>query len=381
MLGFRDTTSSSLPVAATAAAAAAAFAPPVRSPPVITAASSPAFEPPMVPAAPSPPQQTLNSEVEEEEEEGAPQPTQTPPAAPQVIETTTAGEAPVVLQGSLPEKEPSPSNPTTTTTTTTTSLNGATLFAGRPIFVFTRLADIEEEAARVAPVAGEEHDEGWYEVTEADVRVQMAGYAARRAQEGKMLMTQQMREAEAARKAASYGNIPVRIEFPDGMVVQASFAATAPLAELRDLVESALSSEAAAAGFYLFVTPPRTELKDMSASFYSQGLVPAARVHVGYKNVVGGGGGGGGTSPSSSSSSPSLKPEVMALSGKPPSRAAALKPSQKNTASAATGSTGVGGSEAGPSTRVGGGDSSREPGEQKRAKPGGVPSWMKLSSR
>jgi hypothetical protein len=240
------------------------------------------------------------------------------------------------------------------------------IFAGKAIHVFSRETEVQEDAAR-ASSAATDLDESAYEVTEADVRRQLASYA-KKDQEAKHLMTKQMREAEQARKAASYGSVPVRVEFPEGTVLQASFPAVAPVAELHELIKAALLPEAAKT-FYLFTTPPKVELKDMSLSFYAANLVPAARVYVGFKRGAAGDWVLVGSC---------LRPEVAALMGRPPSRAEALGIDEKKNA--------VGGAEdaAGPSgsraaTGAAAGTAQGEP--TKRAKPGGVPSWMKLSNR
>lgn len=275
-----------------------------------------------------------------------------PPVVQPAVATTPNAQPVVSPAPAVAPVEPSAPN------------DGSHIFAGRPIHVFTRESEAEEDAARVTfPLA--DLDEAAYEVTEADLRAQLAGYARRQAQEGKHLMTKAMREAEAARKAASYGSVPIRVEFPNNFVLQASFPAVAPVAELRELVEAALTPETAA-GFYLFTTPPKTELKDMSQSFYAAGLVPAARVHVGLK---GGEAAAGGSC---------LRPEVVGLVDKPPTRAVALGVAEKN---AAGGSNEAGPSGSKPSPASGQGASGSAQGEPKRKKAGGVPSWMKLSTK
>jgi tether containing UBX domain for GLUT4 len=285
--------------------------------------------------------------------------------APSTSKLVNEQPAPAQQQKEQPKQQQQAPSPSPTPAGETDAGN---IFAGRPIHVFSREQEIQEDAARASPAATE-LDESAYEVTEADVRRQLATYAKnQRAEQGKYLMTKQMREAEQAKKAASYGAVPVRVEFPGDTVLQASFPAVAPVAELHELVKTALLPEAAK-NFYLFTTPPKVELKDMSVSFYAAGLVPAARVHVGFK----GGAGGGEKSPSC------LRPEVAALMGRPPSRAEALGLDEKKS------SEGVAEDEAGPS-----GSRAAAPkaaaggtvqGEPKRARPGGVPSWMKLSNR
>lgn len=251
------------------------------------------------------------------------------------------------------------------------------IFAGKPIHIFSREAELQEEAAR-ASTATAELDDSAYEVTEADIRKQLAAYAKnQRTQEGKYLMTKQMRESEQARKAASYGQVPVRVEFPEGTVLQASFPAVAPVGELHELIKVALLPEAAKT-FYLFTTPPKSELKDMSLSFYAAGLVPAARVNVGFRRA------GVGDSSDKEQVSSCLRPEVVALMGRPPSRAEALGLEEKKNARL------VAEDAAGPSVRskaegtatgTAGVSRGTAHGEPKRSKPGGVPNWMKLSNK
>jgi hypothetical protein len=123
----------------------------------------------------------------------------------------------------------------------------------------------------------------------------------------------------------------------------------------------------------LFTTPSKTELKDMSVSFYAAGLVPAARVHVGFKGGAVGGGGGGKKEQFSC-----LRPEVATLMGRPPSRAEALGiEEKKSTEVVAEDAAEPSGSKA-RATMTAGGTTEEEP---KRANPGGVPSWMKLSNK
>jgi len=187
----------------------------------------------------------------------------------------------------------------------------------------------------------------------------MAGYtAARRASEQRTLMTRQMREAEMARKAASFGQVPIRIEFPDGMVLQASFAATETLEQLRSLVQGVLIPELASC-FYLFVTPPKTEFKDMQISLYKAGLVPAARIHVGFRDLS-----------ALLKDKPSLKLEIMSLQRDPPARYVAMgrldskrvtEQQQEEEEEARPGKT----------TNEG----------KRSQKSGAVPSWMKLSAK
>lgn len=209
-----------------------------------------------------------------------------------------------------------------------------------------------------------ELDEAAYDLTESDARRVLASYAAaKRNADQKHLMTRQMRENEVARKAAAYGQVPVRVELPDGVVLQASFAATESIGELKALVESVMIPEAAAC-FYLFTTPPKVELKDVDMTFYAAGLVPAARVHVGFRGID-----------ATLQGKSCLKEEVMALQGEPPARSVAMgKPEVERGPERQAEKAGDG--EAAPRPRP-----AAEGGGQRRQKTAGVPSWMKLSSK
>jgi TUG ubiquitin-like domain len=142
-----------------------------------------------------------------------------------------------VPSSTAPPAQPQQQQPPSASPTSLAGDKDFNIFAGRPIHVFSREAEVQEEAARASPAAAE-LDDADYEVTEADLRKQLAAYGkSQRAQEGKYLMTKQMREAEQARKAALYGPVPVRVEFPEGAVIQASFPGVAPIAELYELIK------------------------------------------------------------------------------------------------------------------------------------------------
>lgn len=89
-----------------------------------------------------------------------------------------------------------------------------------------------------------------------------------------------MREAEKAALASSLGPIRVRLHFPDTTIIQASFTASQPLSAVQQLV-SQTALDSVAPGLYLYTTPPKTVLKDMTATLYQLGLVPAAHLYVG----------------------------------------------------------------------------------------------------
>lgn len=94
-------------------------------------------------------------------------------------------------------------------------------------------------AAQGQPMRFDEVGDDFYALTPAEVKAIMDGNAARRAKEER-LMTQQQREAEKLKQRRLYRKAMIRVRFPDDVVLQATFAATAPVATLLSWVESAL---------------------------------------------------------------------------------------------------------------------------------------------
>jgi len=171
-------------------------------------------------------------------------------------------------------------------------------------------------AAQVAPGAQGEADEddAFFQFTAEDWALsQRAAEKRRREREaGAHLTTQAQRDAAATRRAESYGPVPVRLHYPDGFIAQAEFAATDTLFSVWELAARLASAELAGVGvgggggavvvagggsggggdknkgkdddslpLYLYTAPPKAVVKDLSATLYQAGLVPAANLHVG----------------------------------------------------------------------------------------------------
>lgn len=193
-------------------------------------------------------------------------------------------------------------------------------------------------------------------MTEADIRLQLAQFSAKRST-NHILKTKRMREQEIANMTASLGPVIVRFEFPSDVVVQASFLPTDSIGTLREFVGAMLIDEASSS-FYLFTTPPKVELKDVSMSFYEAGLLPRARIHVGFT--------------CSDSSHSNLKPEVLSSLGPPPPRTRTLDDNVERilpTSNAEQGNS-LGNARTKESSRRGTSSSSSR-----------VPAWMKLGRR
>ena len=91
----------------------------------------------------------------------------------------------------------------------------------------------------------------------------------------------------------------IRVEFVDGVVLEAAFGPMEPCDALRRLL-TACVDPSLASRFYLFTAPPKRKFTDWEQSFYMAGFVPAARIHFGVDSKGG-------------RSGPYLRPELMAI--------------------------------------------------------------------
>lgn len=197
-----------------------------------------------------------------------------------------------------------------------------------------------------------------YEFSERDYHVMMSGFASTRAKQSRGLMTRQLREAEEQQRIASYGPIPIRIEFPDGYIIQASFPVTTPLRQLHELVYKVLHPSYRLQ-FHLFTTPPKKAFKPKDLdelTLYSAQLIPAARIHVGVETM----------------------PEQVAVLDEPIAASRTSEPPSKSYRKPAAAKQQQQEAKADDSSvqkAVGSGANG-----QKKAG-GGVPKWMRLSSK
>lgn len=200
----------------------------------------------------------------------------------------------------------------------------AALGITQPISVFTQHAVEAAAATRSAGGAADaDPPDEFFEFT-ADDFAEVAKAAQKRAAAQSQLLTRALREQQARARANALGPVPVRLHFPDGSIVQAEFAATQPVDAVASLARSLVAPPLSSA-LYLYTTPPRQVIKgkQLAATLYDTGLVPAAHIHVGADaaKVTAGPAGGGeaandtsGTAAASATwQGPWLKPEVAAL--------------------------------------------------------------------
>ncbi|XP_075072893.1 tether containing UBX domain for GLUT4 [Mixophyes fleayi] len=136
--------------------------------------------------------------------------------------------------------------------------------------------DLEESVL----VNSRELPDDFFEVTVDDVRRRFAQLKSERHRlEEAPLITKALREAHLKEKLERYPRVVLRVFFPERYILQGFFRATETVGAVREFVCNHL--EEPDIPFYLFITPPRTELKDDSQSLFQAQLFPAAVLHFG----------------------------------------------------------------------------------------------------
>ncbi|KAG9141988.1 hypothetical protein Leryth_009332 [Lithospermum erythrorhizon] len=123
--------------------------------------------------------------------------------------------------------------------------------------------------------------------------------------EDKHLKTRKIREAEEAARRSKMTKAVMRVRFPDNYTLEATFHPSETIQGLIDLLAKVVAHPELP--FYIYTTPPKKQIKDMSQDFYSAGFVPGAIVYFAYNLPTG--------SDTTAVSGPYLKEEVMSLQG------------------------------------------------------------------
>uniref|UniRef100_A0A6I8Q5Y3 Alveolar soft part sarcoma chromosome region, candidate 1 n=1 Tax=Xenopus tropicalis TaxID=8364 RepID=A0A6I8Q5Y3_XENTR len=143
--------------------------------------------------------------------------------------------------------------------------------------------DLEENTAHES----RELPEDFFEITVDDVRRRFAELRSERQRlEEAPLVCKASRDRQEQEKLERYSKVVLRVLFPDRYVLQGFFHPTETVGAVKEFVCSHL--EDSNMQFYLFITPPRTELKDDSQTLFQEpdilpgvDLFPAALVHFG----------------------------------------------------------------------------------------------------
>ncbi|KAD6796075.1 hypothetical protein R6Q59_020034 [Mikania micrantha] len=98
--------------------------------------------------------------------------------------------------------------------------------------------------------------------------------------EDKYLKTKKIRDAEAAARRSRITKVVIRVRFPDNNTLEATFHPSETLQSLVDLLAKVVARPDLP--FYIYTTPPKKQIKDLSQDFYSSGFAPGAIVYFSY---------------------------------------------------------------------------------------------------
>ncbi|KAK1359425.1 UBX domain-containing protein [Heracleum sosnowskyi] len=119
------------------------------------------------------------------------------------------------------------------------------------------------------------------------------------------LKTRKIRESEQAARRSRITKAVIRVRFPDNNTLEATFHPSETIQRLFDLLMKVLAQPDLP--YYLYTTPPKKQIKDLSEDFYSAGFVPGAIVYFSQNMLKGHDG--------TEASGPFLLDEVMSLKG------------------------------------------------------------------
>ncbi|GKV41308.1 hypothetical protein SLEP1_g48856 [Rubroshorea leprosula] len=171
---------------------------------------------------------------------------------------------------------------------------------GREIRVFETIAP--SQVSNGASTTADEPDD-FYEFTAEDYHRLLATK-----KEDKYLKTRKIREAEEAARRSRMTKAVIRVRFPDNHTLEVTFHPSETINSLVDLLKKVLAQPDLP--FYIYTTPPKKQIKDMSQDFYSAGFVPGAIVYFSYDLPKGNAG-----AAAAANSGPFLKEEVMSFKG------------------------------------------------------------------
>ncbi|XP_047319009.1 plant UBX domain-containing protein 1-like [Impatiens glandulifera] len=183
--------------------------------------------------------------------------------------------------------------------TTKTLFESAKEKFGRAIRVY----EISSHASAVTndvSIADDDDADDIYDFTAEDYFRMMSSK-----KEDKHLKTKKIRDAEEAARRSRITKAVIRVKFPNDIILESTFHPSEPIQSLIDLMKKAIAQPNLP--FYLYTTPPKKKITDMSQDFYSAGFVPGAIVYFSYDLPKG--------ENSSVSSDPFLQEDVLSLKG------------------------------------------------------------------
>ncbi|XP_027925574.1 plant UBX domain-containing protein 1 isoform X2 [Vigna unguiculata] len=142
--------------------------------------------------------------------------------------------------------------------------------AGREIRVFETYVSSSSNAA-----LSNEVTDDFYEFTAEDYHRLLAAK-----KEDKFLKTRKIREAEEAARRSEMTKAIIRVRFPDNHTLETTFHPSETVQSLIDVLTKVIALPEQP--FYIYTTPPKKIMKDMSQNFYDAGFCPGAIVYFSY---------------------------------------------------------------------------------------------------
>ncbi|XP_043704495.1 plant UBX domain-containing protein 1-like [Telopea speciosissima] len=152
----------------------------------------------------------------------------------------------------------------------------------------------------VTMTSSEDEPDDFYEFTAEDYFRLLATK-----KEDKFLKTRKIREAEETARRSRITKAIIRVRFPDNCTLEVKFHSSEALQSLIDLLLKVVARPDLP--FYIYTTPPKKRIVDLSQDFYSAGLIPGAIVYFSYDVQKG--------DNAPETSVPFLRDEIMCLKG------------------------------------------------------------------
>ncbi|XP_052729482.1 plant UBX domain-containing protein 1 isoform X3 [Vigna angularis] len=145
--------------------------------------------------------------------------------------------------------------------------------AGREIRVFETYVSSSSNSA-----LSNEVTDDFYEFTAEDYHRLLA--AKKEGNDDKFLKTRKIREAEEAARRSEMTKAIIRVRFPDNHTLETTFHPSETVQSLIDVLTKVIVLPEQP--FYIYTTPPKKIMKDMSQNFYDAGFCPGAIVYFSY---------------------------------------------------------------------------------------------------
>ncbi|XP_020260231.1 plant UBX domain-containing protein 1-like [Asparagus officinalis] len=149
---------------------------------------------------------------------------------------------------------------------------------GREIRVFkSPSVSISPESSASSNVSAAEETDDFYDLTPEDYYHMTSNKIGAQSQ---VLKTRKIREAEAAARREKLTKATIRVRFPDDYILEIDFHSSEKIQNLVDFLTKVVNRPDLP--FYLYTTPPKERLINMSKDFYSAGFVPGGIVYFSY---------------------------------------------------------------------------------------------------